>query len=227
MAMFQAAVATADPAHLCVPPQPARDRPGAARSSLGAGKAAAAMAQAVERAWPADQPLDRASSSRDTAMAWEALDADRSGRGRASGARRSRGRGRAPHPGHGQRAHEGRFVPVPGIGRRIVAARRCRRPGVLLADKQAVNRALLRSGAGIHDFNCVRKHLSAIKGGRLAQAAAPARVDVVDHLRRAGRRPVGDRQRPNRGRTRRPVRGRAGRARALSHRRSGIGARGT
>ena len=45
-----------------------------------------------------------------------------------------------------------------------------------LADKQTVNRALLRSGAGIHDMNCVRKHLSAIKGGRLAAAAAPASV---------------------------------------------------
>jgi glycerate 2-kinase len=48
--------------------------------------------------------------------------------------------------------------------------------GVSLADKQAINRALLRSGAGIHDMNCVRKHLSAIKGGRLAAAAAPAPV---------------------------------------------------
>ena len=43
-----------------------------------------------------------------------------------------------------------------------------------LADKQAINRALLRSGAGIHDMNCVRKHLSAIKGGRLAAATVRA-----------------------------------------------------
>ncbi|MBC6440074.1 MAG: glycerate kinase [Rhodospirillales bacterium] len=49
-------------------------------------------------------------------------------------------------------------------------------PDVTLADKQAVNKALLRSGATIHEMNCVRKHLSAIKGGRLAVAAAPARV---------------------------------------------------
>jgi hydroxypyruvate reductase len=49
-------------------------------------------------------------------------------------------------------------------------------PGVTLADKQAVNRALLRSGASIHEMNCVRKHLSAIKGGRLAAAAGPARL---------------------------------------------------
>ncbi len=49
-------------------------------------------------------------------------------------------------------------------------------PGLTLADKQAVNRALLASGATIGEMNAVRKHLSAIKGGRLAAAAAPARV---------------------------------------------------
>ena len=49
-------------------------------------------------------------------------------------------------------------------------------PGLTLADKQAVNAALLRSGAPIGEMNCVRKHLSAIKGGRLAAAACPARV---------------------------------------------------
>jgi hydroxypyruvate reductase len=49
-------------------------------------------------------------------------------------------------------------------------------PGLTLADKQAINRALLACGANITEMNCVRKHLSAIKGGRLAAAAAPARV---------------------------------------------------
>ena len=49
-------------------------------------------------------------------------------------------------------------------------------PGLTLEDKQAVNAALLRSGAPIGEMNCVRKHLSAIKGGRLAAAAYPARV---------------------------------------------------
>lgn len=49
-------------------------------------------------------------------------------------------------------------------------------PGLTLEDKQAVNKALLRSGANIGEMNCVRKHLSAIKGGRLAAACAPARV---------------------------------------------------
>ncbi len=49
-------------------------------------------------------------------------------------------------------------------------------PGVTLDDKRAITRALLRGGASITELNCVRKHLSAIKGGRLAMAAAPARV---------------------------------------------------
>ncbi|HUB95055.1 MAG TPA: glycerate kinase [Stellaceae bacterium] len=47
-------------------------------------------------------------------------------------------------------------------------------PGISLEDKRVVTRALLRSGATIGEMNCVRKHLSAIKGGRLAAAAAPA-----------------------------------------------------
>lgn len=49
-------------------------------------------------------------------------------------------------------------------------------PGLSLEDKQAVTRDLLRSGATIAEINCVRKHLSAIKGGRLAAAIHPARL---------------------------------------------------
>ena len=48
--------------------------------------------------------------------------------------------------------------------------------GVTLAEKQATTRALLRSGAHIGEINCLRKHLSRIKGGRLARRAFPARV---------------------------------------------------
>jgi len=48
--------------------------------------------------------------------------------------------------------------------------------GITLADKQAINQALLKSGAAIDEMNCVRKHLSGIKGGRLAHAAYPAKV---------------------------------------------------
>src|SRR5206468_2031920 len=49
-------------------------------------------------------------------------------------------------------------------------------PGLTLDDKQSVNRALLKSGATISEMNCVRRHLSAIKGGWLAAACAPAKV---------------------------------------------------
>ena len=48
--------------------------------------------------------------------------------------------------------------------------------GITLEQKQAINKALLKSGAAIDEMNCVRKHLSMIKGGRLALACAPARV---------------------------------------------------
>jgi len=48
--------------------------------------------------------------------------------------------------------------------------------GITLAEKQATTRALLRSGANIGEINCVRKHLSRVKGGRLAQRAHPARI---------------------------------------------------
>lgn len=49
-------------------------------------------------------------------------------------------------------------------------------PCLSLAEKQAIHRALLLSGASIHEMNCVRKHLSAIKGGRLALACGGARI---------------------------------------------------
>ena len=71
-------------------------------------------------------------------------------------------------------------------------------PGLTLEDKQAVNRALLRSGAHIGEMNCVRKHLSAIKGGRLAAAAYPARDGHAGHLGRARGRSVGHRLRADR-----------------------------
>jgi glycerate 2-kinase len=51
--------------------------------------------------------------------------------------------------------------------------------GISAEDKRAVNRALLASGAPIHEMNCVRKHLSRIKGGRLVAAAFPARVETL------------------------------------------------
>ena len=65
--------------------------------------------------------------------------------------------------------------------------------GLTLAEKQAVTRALLKSGAAIGEMNTVRKHLSRIKGGRLAGRAFPRRSRDARNLRRARRRPGGHR----------------------------------
>jgi glycerate 2-kinase len=64
---------------------------------------------------------------------------------------------------------------VPDLGRRLGLAD-LPAEGLTLEDKQRINKALLNSGANISEMNCVRKHLSRIKGGRLAAACAPARV---------------------------------------------------
>ena len=73
--------------------------------------------------------------------------------------------------------------------------------GITFAEKQAVTRALLRSGANIGEINTVRKHLSHIKGGRLARAAASGARGDARGLGRAGRRSGGDRLRPDRARS--------------------------
>jgi len=65
-------------------------------------------------------------------------------------------------------------------------------PGITLADKQQINKALLKSGADIHEINCVRKHLSAIKGGRLAMACAPAKLMTFAISDVTGNVPGGD-----------------------------------
>lgn len=75
----------------------------------------------------------------------------------------------------GLRAEDRLIVLISGGGSALLALPAT---GISLADKQAVNRALLASGATVSEMNCVRKHLSAIKGGRLALAAAPARIET-------------------------------------------------
>jgi hydroxypyruvate reductase len=170
--MFQAAVAAAAPA-LCVPPH--LPPPPAGRTVvIGAGKAAAAMAQAVEAAWPPDRPLS-------------GLVVTRYGHGVGPLPRIAVVEASHPVPdAAGQGAARRMLDLVRGLGPDDLvlclisgggsALLALPAPGLALADKQAVNRALLRSGAGIAEMNCVRKHLSAIKGGRLAAAAAPAPV---------------------------------------------------
>ena len=167
--LFDAAVARADP-RLAVPRHlPAR--PEGRTVVIGAGKAAAAMARAVEDHWSG--PL-------------EGLVVTRYGHGVAC---RQVEVVEAAHPvpdAAGRRAAERILAMVGGLGADDLviclisgggsALLALPAPGLTLAHKQEVNRLLLRSGADIAQMNCVRKHLSAIKGGRLAAAAAPARV---------------------------------------------------
>ncbi len=170
--MFQAAVEAAAPGH-CLPPHlPAP--PKGRTVVVGAGKAGAAMAQAVEAHWPQDKPLS-------------GLVVTRYGHGVGPLPRIEVVEASHPVPDDaGQKAAARMLGTVSGLGADDLvlclmsggASALLALPagGVDLAAKQAVNRALLRSGAGIQDMNCVRKHLSAIKGGRLAAAASPAAV---------------------------------------------------
>ena len=167
--LFDAAVAAADPAHIlpsCLPAPP-KGR----TLVLAAGKAAASMAHAAELNWPG---------------ALDGLAVTRYGHGLACD------RIEVIEAGH----------PLPdaaglgAAGRFLEQARALTRDDLLLClisggasallvepaaslsldQKQAITRALLHSGAPIDEMNCVRKHLSAIKGGRLAAAAWPAPV---------------------------------------------------
>ena len=168
-ALFEAAVAAAQPEH-CVPPH----LPPAPRGRLvviGAGKASAAMARAVERRYAG--PLEGLVVTR---------------YGYAVPCRRIE-IVEAAHPvpdAAGLRAAERMLDLVSGLGADdtvlcLVSGGGSSLlplplPGITLEDKQAVNRALLASGASIGEMNCVRRHLSAIKGGRLAAACHPAHV---------------------------------------------------
>jgi glycerate 2-kinase len=170
--MFEAAIAAASP-HKAVPanlPEP----PSGRTVVVGAGKAAASMARAVEAHWPDDKPLS-------------GLVVTRYGHGVGPLKRIEVVEAAHPIPdAAGQNAARRILDLVKGLGPNDLAL--CLisgggsallslpAPGITLDDKQALNKALLRSGANINEINCVRKHLSAIKGGRLAVAAAPARI---------------------------------------------------
>jgi glycerate 2-kinase len=169
--VFTAAVAAADPrrvlaAHLPRPPA------GGRIVVVGAGKSAALMAAAVEDAWN-HFPLSGLVVTRT---------------GHAVPTRRIEVI-EASHPvpdAAGEAAARRILSLVSGLSERDLvlalisgggsALLSLPAPGLTLADMQGVNRALLASGATIHEMNCVRKHLSAIAGGRLAAAAFPARV---------------------------------------------------
>jgi hydroxypyruvate reductase len=167
--MFDAAIEAAQPAR-CVPPHlpsPPRGRV----VVVGAGKASAAMAKAVEDHWPGELSglvVTRygygVSCSRIEIV--EAAHPVPDAAGMAA-ARRIRERVQ------GLMAEDMVLCLISGGASALQALPL---DGLTLADKQAVNRALLASGASIGEMNCVRRHLSAIKGGRLAAACHPARV---------------------------------------------------
>ncbi|MDP2822020.1 MAG: glycerate kinase [Sulfuritalea sp.] len=173
--LFSAAVAAADPAH-CLPawlPEPPAS-PRGRTVIVGAGKAAAAMARAVEDNWRGD--LDKVSGIVVTRYGHgaptrriEVVEASHP----APDAAGQLAAARILDAVTGLTADDLVLVLLSGGGSALLAAPMA---GITLAQKRAVTKALLACGAGIGEINCVRKHLSAIKGGRLAFAAAPARV---------------------------------------------------
>ena len=169
-ALFDAAVAAADPRRVLAAHLPPRPR--GCCVVVGGGKSAAVMAAALEDAWP-DVPLTGAVVTRyghavptRRIAVIEASHPVPDAAGEA-GARRLLDLVRGLGP------DDLVLALISGGGSALLALGA---PGISLADKQAVNRALLASGATIGEMNTVRKHLSAIKGGRLAAAAAPARL---------------------------------------------------
>jgi len=167
--MFDAAVAAAQPA-LCLPPhlpEPPRGR----TLVIGAGKASAAMARALEDHWPG--PLEGLVLTRygydvpcrriEIAQAAHPVPDE-------AGLLASQRMARLVT---GLTEDDLVIALVSGGGSALLVAPA---PGLTLGDKQAVNTALLRSGATISEMNCVRRHLSALKGGRLGALCHPARV---------------------------------------------------
>ena len=169
--MFEAAVRRVAAEH-CLPPHlPKPPGPGGKTVVIGAGKASASMAAVLELIWPGEL---------------SGLVVTRHGHGAAT---EQISVIEAAHPvpdEAGQRAAKEILGLVSGLGADDLliclisgggsALLSLPAPGLSLADKQALTQALLASGAEIAEINCLRKHLSAIKGGRLALAAHPARV---------------------------------------------------
>ena len=167
--LFDAAVAAADPVQALRAHLPGR--PEGRTVVIGLGKGAAQLAQAFEQLW--DGPL-------------EGVVVTRYGYGAPCATLRVM---EAAHPvpdAAGMAASEALFDAVRGLTERdLVVALVCGGgsallpappDGLTLAEEQALNRALLASGAPIGVMNAIRKHASRIKGGRLAAACAPARV---------------------------------------------------
>ncbi len=173
--LYESAVAAAQPARClppCFPPPPVNGR----LIVLGCGKAASAMARAAE-----DFYQDMIRDGRFTGLvttrrgyglplaAFETMEGGHPAPDEGSAAAAERALALAAGAGRGDLV----LVLISGGASALWAAPA---PGLTLADKQTLTRALLAAGAPIHDINCVRKHLSRIKGGRLARAVAQAAV---------------------------------------------------
>ncbi len=145
---------------------------------LGAGKAAGAMAHAVEALWPKDAPLtgmvvtryghtpERPAGVPERLKVVEASHPVPDAAGLAAAEE-------ILNLTQGLTADDLVLCLISGGGSALLTLPA---EGLSLAEKQAINQALLKSGANISEMNCVRKHLSRIKGGRLAAACAPAKV---------------------------------------------------
>lgn len=181
--MFDAAVASAQPAHALPPhlPEPARGR----TIVVGAGKASAAMARALEDHWPG--ALSGLVVTRyGHAVACRRIEVVEAAHPVPDAAGSDAAR-RILASVRGLSRDDLVIALVSGGGSSLLAQPPQR---VSLADKQQINRALLASGATIGEINCVRRHLSAIKGGRLAAACHPARVVTLAISDVPGDRPV-------------------------------------
>ncbi len=170
--MFEAAIASAQPA-LCIPPHlPEPQSLGAGRLIvIGAGKASAAMARAVEDHWRG--PLTGLVVTRyGYAVPCERIEIVEAAHPVPDAAGLAAAQ-RLLAMVQGLTEHDLVLCLISGGGSSLMPLPA---DGLTLDDKQALNRALLKSGATISEMNCVRRHLSAIKGGRLAAACYPARV---------------------------------------------------
>ena len=167
--LFDAAVAAAQP-DLCLPaylPEPPRGR----LIVIGAGKASAAMASAAERSYPGR--LEGIVVTRyGYAVPCRQIEIVESGHPMPDAAGMVAAQ-RMLEQVAGLTADDLVLCLISGGGSALLPLPA---DGLTLKDKQAISNVLLKSGATIAEINCVRRHLSAIKGGRLAAACSPARV---------------------------------------------------
>ncbi|MGO4327366.1 glycerate kinase [Cupriavidus sp. 2TAF22] len=167
--LFRAAVSAADPRDCLARALP--EPPAGRTLVVGAGKAAASMAHALEQAWPG--PLSGLVVTRyGHAVPTSRIEVVEAAHP-VPDAAGERAAARMLELVAGLCADDLVICLISGGGSSLLSLPP---PGMSLADKRAVSQALLASGATISEMNCVRRHLSAIKGGRLAAACHPARV---------------------------------------------------